>query len=190
MRDLAADREEPLSSPREIWFGPAMMREPNRFAPALSGMTATRILCAAGAVLLLAACQQGDAAPGQATDARLPDADSSEAYNGIGEDETVRFTGTEPFWGGQVGGGSLTYTTPDNPDGTAIMVERFAGRGGLSFTGMLEGADFEMMVTPLECSDGMSDRTYPFTVTLKLGDELRNGCGWTERQPFEGPERP
>jgi uncharacterized membrane protein len=47
-----------------------------------------------------------------------------------------------------------------------------------------------MMVTPLECSDGMSDRIYPFTVTLKIGDDLRSGCGWTERQRFTGPEAP
>jgi uncharacterized membrane protein len=157
-------------------------------------MIAARTRCAAGAVLLLVACQQssdgGAAAPGQATDAKLPDANSTVAYDGIGADETVRFSGTEPFWGGQVGGGTLTYTTPENPDGARIAVERFAGRGGLSFTGTFEGADFEMMVTPLECSDGMSDRIYPFTVTLKIGDDLRIGCGWTERQRFTGPEAP
>jgi uncharacterized membrane protein len=56
--------------------------------------------------------------------------------------------------------------------------------------GELGGQDLEMMVTELGCSDGMSDRTYPFTVTLKIGDETRNGCGWTERQPFGGPAHP
>ena len=156
-------------------------------------MIAARVLPAACA-LLLAACQQNGAddaaSPGQATDARLPDAGSTEAYDGIAENETLRFTGTEPFWGGEVVGTSLTYTTPENPDGTRIAVERFAGRGGLSFGGSLEGVGFEMTVTPLECSDGMSDRTYPFTVTLKVGDDLRNGCGWTEREPFAGPAQP
>lgn len=153
-------------------------------------MMAARIVCAAGAVLLLAACGQGGTGSGDTAGAKLPDANSTEAYNGIAENETVRFSGTEPFWGGQVSGGMLTYTTPDNPDGAKIKVERFAGRGGLSFTGALDNADFEMTVTPLECSDGMSDRIYPFTVTLKIGDDLRNGCGWTERQRFTGPERP
>ena len=156
-------------------------------------MIIARVLCAAGAFLLVG-CQQGgadgSAAPEQAVEARIPDADSTQAYNGIGEDETVHFTGTEPFWGGEVGGASLTYTTPENPDGATIAVERFAGRGGLSFGGSLEGADVEMTVTPLACSDGMSDRTYPFTVTIKIGDDLRNGCGWTERQPFAGPAQP
>ena len=176
-------------------------RAPSPSAPSWCGVIAARIAFAGCAALLLVACQQsgadGTAAPAQAddarvpdADARVPDADSPQAYDGIGEDETVHFTGNEPFWGGEVVGASLTYTTPENPDGAAIAVERFAGRGGLSFGGTLEGADFEMTVTPLECGDGMSDRTYPFTVTLKIGDDLRNGCGWTERQPFEGPVQP
>jgi uncharacterized membrane protein len=170
------------------------MREPDRLVEALCRMTKSRIAFAGCAALLLGACQQGGsdaaAAPQQAADAKLPDADSTQAYNGIGEDETVHFTGTEPFWGGEVSGTTLTYTTPENPDGATIAVERFAGRGGLSFSGSLEGADIEMTVTPLECSDGMSDRTYPFTVTIKIGDDLRNGCGWSERQPFAGPAQP
>ncbi len=149
----------------------------------------TRAACLLlASVLLLPACQAegGDAA----TDAALPDPDSTEAYHGVGPEETLRFTGTEPFWGGEVGGGTLTYTTPENLEGTAITVERFDGRGGLSFNGTLEGAALVMTVTPVACSDGMSDRTYPFTVALRIGDDLRNGCAWSERQPFEGPERP
>lgn len=146
------------------------------------------------AALLLAACQPGGAddraSPGQAGDAAIPDSASADPYSGIGERETLRFTGTEPFWGGAVTGTSLTYTTPENPEGTRIAVERFAGRGGLSFSGSLDGAAFVMTVTPAACSDGMSDRSYPFTITLGIGDDLRNGCGWTERQPFAGQEHP
>jgi uncharacterized membrane protein len=169
-------------------------REPDASTRAWCGMIAARTVFAGCAALLLVACQQHDAeraAPsGPTADAALPDADSTQAYNGIREDETVHFTGTEPFWGGEVAGATLTYTTPENPDGAKVAVERFAGRGGLSFGGSLAGADLEMTITPLECSDGMSERTYPFTVTLKVGDDLRNGCGWTERQPFAGPAQP
>ncbi len=152
------------------------------------------------AALPLAACQsespepseptQPAGAPEQIGDAAIPDPASTEVYDGIGPDETLRFTGTEPFWGGEATGGTLRYSTPEDQDGTEIAVERFAGRGGLSFSGELDGAPFEMMVTPLECSDGMSDRTYPFTVTLEIGEETRNGCGWTEAKPFAGPEHP
>lgn len=139
---------------------------------------------------LLAACQpQG--AGGAGADGGLPGNDSStQPYDGIGADETLRFTGTEPFWGGDVTGTSLTYSTIEDQDGTVIEVERFAGRGGISYGGKLDGRDFEMTVTELGCSDGMSDRTYPFTITLLIGDETRNGCGWTGSKPFEGPEAP
>ena len=136
------------------------------------------------------AAERDPAAPAEA-DAAIPGAAEDTApYAGIAEDEALKFTGTEPFWGGEVDGKTLTYQTPENQDGEVIAVERFAGRGGIAFSGLLDGADFDMTVTPLECSDGMSDRTYPFTVTLEIGEETRNGCGWTERQRFEGPEHP
>jgi uncharacterized membrane protein len=32
----------------------------------------------------------------------------------------------------------------------------------------------------------MSDRSYPFTATLTIGDELRNGCAYTDIQMFTG----
>jgi uncharacterized membrane protein len=156
---------------------------------------------AAACAVLLAACQPGapdapeaeeaaTAAPTAADDAVPGDAEETAAYSEIAEDEVLRFTGTEPFWGGQVSGKSLTYSTPEDQDGTVISVERFAGRGGISYSGLLDGADFEMAITPLECSDGMSDRTYPFTVTLAIGEDKRNGCAWSEQHPFEGDERP
>lgn len=142
-------------------------------------------LLAAALALPLAACQAGSEGPnGTTRDA------PGEAFSAIGPDETVRFTGTEPFWGGQVSGGTLTYSTPENIDGTMITVERFAGNNGLGYSGTLEGQAFDMAITPGECSDGMSDRTYPFTVTLQIGEDQRNGCAWTERTPFTGPEHP
>jgi len=139
-----------------------------------------------GTLILLAACQSQ---PSADVPANVPGGDS-QPYDGIAEEETLRFTGTEPFWGGQVSGATLTYSTPEDPDGQALEVKRFAGRGGVSFSGSLGGEEFVMTATPSSCSDGMSDRTYPFAVTLKIGDETRNGCGWTDRQPFDGPPNP
>ncbi len=134
--------------------------------------------------IALAACQPGG-------DANVP-GDSSDAspYSGIAEDEILKFGGTEPFWGGEVVGGTLVYTTPDDMAGTSIAVERFAGRGGLALSGVMHGETFDMMVTEGDCSDGMSDRTYPFVVTLKIGENDLQGCGWTEARPFDGPESP
>lgn len=134
------------------------------------------------AALMLPACTQASG----------PDARQTEPFAAIGPDETVRFTGTEPFWGGEVTGARLRYSTPEDIDGEEIAVERFAGNSGLSFSGRLEnGALFDLMITQGTCSDGMSDRSYPFVATLKLGgSEIRSGCAWTAARPFEGPENP
>lgn len=146
------------------------------------------------ACLLLSACQAGESetqAGAEATDGAVPgDTAETAPYSEIAEDELLRFLGNEPFWGGEVSGKTLIYKTPEDQDGTVIEVERFAGRGGIAFSGLLDGAEFEMTVTPLECSDGMSDRTYPFTVTLEIGEDQRNGCAWSEQHPFEGPANP
>lgn len=145
----------------------------------------TRILLAITLTASLVACQAGkppEGLPGNAQD--------TAPYAGIAADETVRFVGTEPFWGGSVSSGTLIYTTPERPDGDRIAVERFAGRGGVSWTGNLRGSRFALAVTPGVCSDGMSDRTYPFVATLEVEGGQQNGCGWTEKMPFSGPENP
>lgn len=131
----------------------------------------------------IVACQQG-----VATD-RTPGT-SPEGFTAIGPDEVIRFTGTEPFWGGTVDGDELVYSTPENIDGSVIPVERFTGQGGLSFAGNLDAQNFDLLITAGECSDGMSDRTYPYTATLRLGNEQREGCAYTDRQPFSGPAQP
>lgn len=125
--------------------------------------------------LVLAACQSGETT-------------EAEAFEGIAESETIRLTGTEPFWGGEIAGGTMTYTTPDNQSGTQVPVERFAGFNGLAFSGEMDGATFDLTITPAECSDGMSDRTYPYAATLMVDGGQRSGCAWTEVQPFTGPE--
>ena len=135
-------------------------------------------------LLMLSACQSG-------ADGTLPgDRSDTQPFGEIAMDETLHFSGAEPFWGGDVTGERLTYKTPDDGDGQTITVSRFAGRGGLSYSGALEGAGFTMAVTTGKCSDGMSDRIYPYVVTLQLGDAMRTGCAWSDKHPFEGPEAP
>ncbi len=115
---------------------------------------------------------------------------SQEVFAGIAGDETIRLTGTEPFWGGAVEGERLLYTTPENQAGEAIAVKRFAGNSGLAFSGIRGGRPIDLMVTRGACSDGMSHRTYPYTATLRVDSEQRSGCAWTDRQPFTGPANP
>ena len=39
-----------------------------------------------------------------------------------------------------------------------------------------QGTDISIMLTATECSDGMSDRTYPLTALVKVGEEELRGC--------------
>ena len=134
---------------------------------------------ACAAMILLAACQAGDA-PGASGSATPGNTSDTAPFDDIAPDAVVRFVGTEPFWGGTVTGTSLTWSTLENADGEQIVVSRFAGRGGLTFSGTLGGQSFDMALTPGDCSDGMSDRTFPFHATVKLGAQQLNGCAWRE----------
>ena len=130
------------------------------------------IACAA-----LAACQPGGAegqSPGTAP----------QGFTGISEGEVIYFGGTEPFWGGTIAGDILTYTTPENIDGDRIAIDRFTGQGGLGFSGTLDGQQFDLTITPGACSDGMSDRTYPYIAVVQIGDNQNAGCAHTDQQPY------
>lgn len=111
-------------------------------------------------------------------------------FDAVGPQETVTLTGTEPFWNLVVAGESGTWTTPDNQPGTAFAVTRFAGNNGLGFSGTLDGRELTATLTPGECSDGMSDRVFPYVATVALGGETLKGCGYTDSQPFSGGEAP
>lgn len=142
-------------------------------------------------LLLVAACNgSGNGAPG--------DASENSPFSMIEPGDVVHFVGTEPFWSGKVNGSTFRYETPENttvkspdePKGEEIAVTRFAGRNGLSFTGTLDDKDFVAAVTPGECSDGMSDRKYPFTAMLQVRGENRLGCAWTDEHPSTSPKKP
>lgn len=139
---------------------------------------------------LIAAALLGLAACHSAPTTKPDESATTHTFNGIGPNETVYFTGTEPFWGGEAKDGTLTYTTPENQQGATFPATRFAGNSGLGFSGTLEGKSFDMAVTRGVCSDGMSDRTYPFTATLRIGEEQRNGCAWTDTHSFTGQQKP
>ena len=145
-------------------------------------MRKTRLAVCASVALVLAACtpEHNAAVPGDAAD--------DQPFAAIAETAVLHLLGTEPFWGGEISSGQLIWTTPENPAGTRAPVARFAGRGGLSFSGQLDEQPIDLMITPASCSDGMSDRTYPYVVTVTLGDQQLQGCGWSDQQGYSGAE--
>jgi uncharacterized membrane protein len=112
------------------------------------------------------------------------------AFDAVAPEEVVTLLGTEPFWSLRVEGDEGLWSTPENQPGTRFPVSRFAGNGGLGFTGTLDGQPFTATLTPGECSDGMSDQRFPFVATIAFGGKTFEGCGYTDSQPFTGAEAP
>lgn len=87
-----------------------------------------------------------------------------------------RALGTEPFWSVEARGDSLTYATPDAPGRRVDGVARVDRPGEAVLTGTLDSAPFVLSVRPGPCSDGMSDRTHAYAVTLRVQAGERRGC--------------
>lgn len=144
------------------------------------------------ALLALAACEARDApAPSPSAEASeglaTPSASGNEDVDPFVadpvEDEpafpmTFRALGTEPFWALHVSDGRMRYTTPDDQEGKSVPYTRdTTANREIVLRAELDGKPLVLAGRIAECSDGMSDRVYPFAVELRIGDELRNGCG-------------
>lgn len=113
-----------------------------------------------------------------------------ETFSAVAPDEVVTLIGNEPFWNLKVETDKAVWTTPDNSGGTPFAFTRFAGNNGMGFTGTIDGTAITATMTPGQCSDGMSDRTYPYVATIALGEATLRGCGYTDRQPYTGDAAP
>ena len=90
----------------------------------------------------------------------------------------IRAVGTEPFWGARIEGRCVTYSHPEDQDGTRVWTRYAPGAGGGgTWSGALDGRRFELRTRAQPgCSDGMSDRLYPIAVDLLVAGERRTGC--------------
>lgn len=106
--------------------------------------------------------------PGQASDAAGP------ARTSVSP--SFRALGTEPFWSATYARGKVTWSTPEQPDGVTVPVNRADADGQATLTGKLDGRIFELQVRQEPCSDGMSDAVYPLSVVRRIGDDTKAGC--------------
>lgn len=90
----------------------------------------------------------------------------------------LRAIGTEPFWGARIDGRCVTYSHPDDQQGTRVWTRYSPGSGGGgTWSGALGGRPFELRIRPQPgCSDGMSDTRYPLAAELLVNGEQRQGC--------------
>lgn len=90
--------------------------------------------------------------------------------------QRLRALGTEPFWSLAIDGDAIRYSTPDDPAGRAGQVTRVSEDGTLTLTGRLGQSAIAARLRRESCSDGMSDRTYAYTVQIELAGQRLNGC--------------
>ena len=123
-------------------------------------------------VLALAGCSDNEAPSPIETPAAEP-----AVLGGVNLDQPVRAVGTEPFWDVSIDPEAVVYSGVDQP-------ERRGANGGPVVQGTTatwtvqpaEGEPFTVTLMATECSDGMSDRLYPLTALVEMGETRLNGC--------------
>lgn len=127
----------------------------------------------APALLIAAACSP-ETPVGEPQDAPpVP----TEELGGVDLNGGVNALGTEPFWGVEITPDQLVYAGVDRP-------EQVAPNPGVQMQGTMaiwstetdQGAPLTVQLMATECSDGMSDRTYPLTARVEISGEVLNGC--------------
>jgi uncharacterized membrane protein len=128
-----------------------------------------RVLMAA-ALLVLTACSPKP--PPEDAPARQPVAVVSD----FSHDMDAR--GTEPFWSLKIRGGQFTLTRPGLPDltATASGAEIVPGRAVWNATSP-DGRTLKVTLYVSNCSDGMSDVSYPLAAEVEAPDvTMLSGC--------------
>ncbi|WGM48951.1 hypothetical protein KOAAANKH_03866 [Brevundimonas sp. NIBR10] len=124
------------------------------------------------AVLALAACSEPASQP---TSAPAP-APAAATLAGVDLNQPVRALGTEPFWGVEITASAITYTSIEGPPQTGTNSGPTLQGTTATYASTIGDQPIEITLIATECSDGMSDRTYPLTAMVKLGGETLNGC--------------
>jgi uncharacterized membrane protein len=81
--------------------------------------------------------------------------------------------GTEPFWNLLIDERNLTFVEPE-----AAPITQPAVRPIIGFAGEIyQTPRLNVNIVHAQCSDGMSDRTYPDKVQVTVDGRRFNGCG-------------
>lgn len=121
--------------------------------------------------LAVGACSEPTPAPEPPAPAPAP------VLGGVQLDQPIRALGTEPFWGVEITPGGLTYSGVDRPEQTAPNPGPVVQGTVATYTATTTaGTALTVTLMATECSDGMSDRTYPLTARVDIGGEALNGC--------------
>ena len=143
------------------------------------------IALAAALVACLSACSQPETVP-----APPPAPEPAPILAGVDLTKPVRALGTEPFWGVELTGTEIIYSGVDRPEQRAPQPRAVIQGTTVTLAGTTTGGTaISVMLAATECSDGMSDRTYPLSAIVKVGDETLTGCAASSAAILSGGER-
>ena len=129
------------------------------------------------AALTLAACSPPAEGPGAPEPAPGP----APVLAGVDLTQPLRVGGNEPFWSGEMTGAEMVYSGVDRPEQRAPQGEpKMQGTMAVWEATTGAGNTLKVTLTATDCSDGMSDRTYPLTAMVEVGGELLMGCAATK----------
>ena len=133
------------------------------------------VLLAALPILALAACSPADdpsSSPAQPEPAPM--------VGGVDLGQPIRALGTEPFWSVEFTGTEMVYTGVDRPEQRAPQPDPVVQGAAATWEAeTATGTPISVMLAATECSDGMSDRTYPLSAIVRIGEETLTGCAAT-----------
>jgi putative lipoprotein len=109
-----------------------------------------------------------DGAPSSASAADTTETASTGAWRAIG---------TEPFWGLDIDSTGLRFRTPGDTMGIRWPPLTPMVRGDtVRWVGETERAAVDARIWPARCSDGMSDRVWPYTAVVRIDSMTYRGC--------------
>ena len=128
--------------------------------------------------LVLAACKDN---PPRSADSSAAAAPTTSAV--VVTTEPLRALGTEPFWALDIDSTGLHFKTPADTTGTRFPPNAPIPVAGdtLVWMGETESTAIHVRIWPERCSDGMSDRVYPYTAIVRVAGTDYRGCADRKR---------
>lgn len=88
-----------------------------------------------------------------------------------------RALGTEPFWALDIDSTGLRFRTPDDTIGIRWPpLKPLLTVDTLRWIRENEGTAIDASIWPTRCSDGMSDRVWPYTAMVRIDSTSYRGC--------------
>ena len=127
-----------------------------------------------GFILLFGACRDKAPLPGDSTNLAAPIDTSAK----VSTAEPLRALGTEPFWALDIDSTGLHFKTPADTTGTRFPPNAPRTVAGDTLVWMAEtgSSAINVHIWPARCSDGMSDRVYPWTAIVRVAGTEYHGC--------------